>query len=91
MTFFIHNKKLIGLQGSRRTKNKKGETENCRLIDSVMGVEAENHRLNLENDALKKSLEKQKNLYRNFSNDVVEFAVQHSSWKKSHCLKKIKH
>lgn len=48
------------------------QTENCALIECITEVEAENHHLNLVNDALKKSLEKQKTRYRNFSNDVIE-------------------
>lgn len=52
--------------------NQQLETENCALIERITGIEAENHRLNLDNDALKKSLEKQKNLYRNFSKEVIE-------------------
>lgn len=52
--------------------NQELEAENCALIERVTEIEAENHRLNLDNDALKKSLEKQKNLYRNFSNEVIE-------------------
>lgn len=52
--------------------NQNLETENLGLIARVTEIEAENQNLNIEVAALRKSLEKQKNLYRKFSVDVEE-------------------
>ncbi len=48
------------------------EAENCKLIDRVTVVEAENDRLNQQIAMLEKALDKQKKLHRKFAEDVVE-------------------
>ncbi len=48
------------------------EAENRQLIDRMLILEAENERVNHDNTAIAKALEKQKSLHRKFSEDVCE-------------------
>lgn len=52
--------------------NQELQTENSALLERLTIFEAENQRLSVENEALIKNLEKQKVLYRKFSDDVIE-------------------